>query len=489
MTTNDPLPLSEALDIAIAFDDHRVRERAASNPALTVEQLGRLIDDEAATVRAEALAHPSLSPEQISRALSDERDGIRAAALGNSRVSEEQLERAIGDDSPAVRSQAFQHPNCSRRLVDAVMNGPYAHEAILSPHLDSDDVEQLSRDDRCHGAAAQHLSASADTLDWLARNCPETIWRVANNPNTSIATLRWIEFESDAADGMTFRNPHTPDEWRVAALDPSNEREHINQALWFAQDTDAVLAFLSQVDDVHYHENATGAGMKPEVARWLYERHIGSIDVWDSMWLLSILVENEDTPDDVLAALLDDPIVAESAAFEHLHDVMLSRELIDIAARQPDAWIRAAAAGSDQITDEQLSRFIRDESPNVRAAAAWNANGSGEQARLGLSDPESEVRGAAAGGYALPRELLPQAAADPEPRVRQAAIRSETAWAELLWSMREDREAMDQKEWKRYYLRARCFDVFALLGCRRCGRPYRHGGDRRLGGGCAYVRM
>ena len=230
-----------ALEHAIAFDDARVRARVASNPTLTVDHLERLIADEDASVRATALAHPGLSTEQLARALASDRDGIRAIAIGHSLATEAQLLAAIEDDAEAVRQRAIGNPNCPRRVVEAFLRRPNAHEAATSPNLNAGDVDHLANDERSYRASAEHPAAGPSTLDRLARRHPDTLFRVARHPNTSIETLQWIEFESETGRGLTFANPNTPDHWRTAALVPGVAPEVVKCALRDAQDVDGVL--------------------------------------------------------------------------------------------------------------------------------------------------------------------------------------------------------------------------------------------------------
>ena len=462
----------------------------ASNPTLTVDHLERLIADEDASVRATALAHPGLSTEQLARALASDRDGIRAIAIGHSLATEAQLLAAIEDDAEAVRQRAIGNPNCTRRVVEAFLRRPNAHEAATSPNLNAGDVDHLANDERSYRASAEHPAAGPSTLDRLARRHPDTLFRVARHPNTSIETLQWIEFESETGRGLTFANPNTPDHWRTAALVPGVAPEVVKRALWDAQDVGAVIAFLDRARNVHFDEAAIHDGIDPRVATSLYERHVTAVpDEWGSVWLLSVLIEQEDTPDEILAALIENPAALDSGVFVHLHDVMLSAPLVDLAADHPDSWIRSAAAGSCHATVAHLDRFIRDPAPTVRAAAAWNPAGNGDQAAIGLNDSEVSVRAAAAESDALPVELLPLAAADAEWRVRLGALTSENATAEFIATLRNDAHPKVRKEWKRFYRRARCWDVFETLGCRHCGRPYQHGASSCRCGGCCYIRI
>jgi hypothetical protein len=351
------------------------------------------------------------------------------------------------DESYFVRRQVVQNPNTPEWILDLLIRAGATSDlrgkGQYDPNLDGDSLRRLAETGPwARQLAAEHSNTTADVLAAL-KDQPSIPLRlaIAGHPNANQDTLATLG--ADIEDDIRVRalaNPNCPAEV-IASLIAAGARPDL-------------LGVTRTFEPMTAQQLGRLAGLGPW-GRFLAARHpdspsdLLSAISSDPEWRVrSGLLDNANTPEALIQALLDSPPVDDLVTVRHLSRPSIPAEVQAKLARHPDLEVRLALARHPAATSKILGQLVSDGSKEIRRLAASHPNirpadlallvRAGSTPNLmGLSEPDpampaAEIQALLEGGV-WARQLavrhpntdgdtLARLLCDREPKIREWAV-------------------------------------------------------------------
>jgi len=343
------------------------------------------------------------------------------------------------DESYFVRRQAVQNPNTPKWILDLLVRAGATPDlrgkGPIDPDLDGDSLRRLAETGPwARRLVAEHPNTTAEVLAAL-KGQPSIPLRltIARHPNADQDTLATLC--ADIEDGIRVRaiaNPNCPAEL-IALLISAGARPDL---LGVTRTFEPMIA--QQLNRL--------AGLGPW-GRFLVARHpdsqsdLLSAISSDPEWRVrSGLLDNANTPEALIQALLEAPAADKAATIRFLSRPHIPAETQAKLARHPDSEVRLALARHPAATPEILGQLTSDGSKEIRRLSAGHPKTRAADLQLlvragstpnlmGLSEPDP----------AMPVEDI-RALLDGGVWARQLAVRHPTTDGDTLARLLCDRE-------------------------------------------------